>query len=126
MTDSNAPPVSSTTVATSGGAVAIDLRDAQAIAVSLRQFLETDPSAKSVPMLDPGSAAWLRPGDAPFIDREGRVRIGLWLLQARGDDLVLVWREPGAVGYQYVASVVREASGRWRVAAAAWEKLLAR
>ena len=136
VTDSNdaAAPApasaSSTVVQTSHGALALDLRDAQAIATSLRHFLETDPSVKTVPMLDSTSGAWLRSGDQPFIDGEGIVRIGLWLLQARGADLVLVYREPGAprgkVGYQYVASVGRDQASRWRVTAVDWEKLLAR
>lgn len=136
VTDSNdaaaASPASpsSTSVQTSQGALAIDLRDAQAIAASLRHFLESDPSVKTVPMLDVSSGAWLRSGDTPFIDAQGIVRIGLWLLQARGADLVLLYREAGAprgsVGYQYVASVDRDAAGRWRVAAVHWEKLLAR
>jgi hypothetical protein len=121
---------SSTSVQTSHGARAIDLRDAQAIATSLRHFLETDPSVKTVPMLGPDSSAWLRSGDTPFIDAQGLLRIGLWLLQARGDDLVLICREPGAprgqMNYQYVASVSRDAAGQWRVAAVDWEKLPAR
>ncbi|MFL6630258.1 MAG: hypothetical protein ACJ8G1_27735 [Vitreoscilla sp.] len=121
---------SSTAVQTSQGALAIDLRDAQAIAMSLRHFLETDPSVKAVPMLDSASGAWLRSGDTPFIGAQGMVRVGLWLLQARGDDLVLIYREPGAprgkVSYRYVASVGRDAAGQWRVAAVDWEKLPAR
>jgi hypothetical protein len=135
VTDSNAAApapasASSTTVQTSHGAQTIDLRDAQAIAMSLRHFLETDPSVKTVPLLDSASGAWLRSGDMPFIDAQGMVRIGLWLLQARGADLVLICREPGTprgkVSYQYVASVGRDAAGSWRVAAVDWEKLLAR
>jgi len=135
VTDSNvaapAPAAaSSTTVQTSHGALAIDLRDAQAITTSLRHFLETDPSVKTAPMLDPASGAWLRSGDVPFIDAQGMLRIGLWLLQARGGDVVLMYREPGAprakVSYQYVASVDRDAAGQWRVAAVNWEKLLVR
>ena len=133
VTDSNDSAASapvSTTLPTAHGVVTLDLRDTQAIASALRNFLETDPSAKSVPMLEVSSGAWLRSGDTPFIDSRGFVRIGLWLLQARGDDLVLIYREPGAasgkVAYQYVVSVGRDAQQRWSVSGITWEKLLAR
>lgn len=134
MTDSNdaaaSAPTSTSIQTTTHGALALDLRDAQGMAAALRTFLETDPSVKSVPMLDSTSAAWLRSGDTPFIDSRGFVRIGLWLLQARGDELVLIYRDPGAVAgkvsFQYVASVGRDKASRWAVTGVAWEKLLAR
>lgn len=133
VTDSNDAAASApqaTTLQTTNGTLTLGLVDAQAMARSLRNFLETDPSVAAIPMLDANSGAWLRSGDQPFIDSRGFVRIGLWLLQARGNDLVLTWREPGAVpgkvGYQYIASVGRTGTGSWHVTGIAWEKILAR
>ena len=132
MTDSIAATSGSfpATLQTTRGPLVLDLNDAQAITRSLRNFLDTNPSVKSIPMLDSTSYAWLRGGDAPFVDSDGWVRIGLWLLQARGDAVVLIYRAPGAttgqVSYQYVASVSFDARRQWQVTAINWEKLLAR
>ena len=132
MTDSHATASAPwpATLQTTSGPVALDIPDAQAIARALRDFLDTDPSVRSVPMLDTVSNAWLRAGDAPFVDSQGWVRIGLWLLQARGDAIVLICRAPGATtgqaSYQFVASVSVDASRQWRITALQWEKLLAR
>ena len=133
MTDSNAAAASapgSTTLQTTSGALTIGLADAQSMAGALKTFLETDPSVMLVPMLNANSPAWLRSGDTPFIDSRGTVRIGLWLLQARDDDIVLTYREaggtPGKVGIQYVAAVGRVTGSNWRIRGIAWEKILAR
>ena len=132
MTDSHAATSGRfpATLQTMRGPLVLDRDDAQAITGSLRHFLDTDPSVKSIPLLDSTSHAWLRAGDAPFVDPDGGVRIGLWLLQARGDAVVLVCRAPGATtgqaSYQYVASVSVDARRQWQVTAIAWEKLLAR
>ena len=52
------------------------------------------------------------------------------MLQARGDDIVLTYREaggtPGKVGIQYVAAVGRVTGSTWRIRGIAWEKILAR
>ena len=129
MTESNAAAASAprtATLQTTSGALTVSLVDAQAMARSLTNFLETDPSVASIPMLDANSGARLRSGDQPFIDSRGFVRIGLWLLQARGSDLVLTWREPGKVGYQVVASVGHTGTTGWHVTGIAREKILAR
>ena len=133
VTNSNgasAPAPTSTTVHVANRDVTLDLTDAQAMARSLKNFLETDPAVAAIPLLNANSGAWLRSGDQPFIDSRGFVRIGSWLLQARGDDLVLTYREPGGqpgqVGYQYVATVVRNDRERWHVAGVTWEKILSR
>ena len=133
MTDSNdaaASAAGSTALQATSGELMLGLADAQSMARALKTFLETDPSVALVPMLDSDSPAWLRSGDTPFIDSRGTVRIGLWLLQARGDDLVLTYREaggtPGKVGIQYVVAVGRVAGTEWRIRGIAWEKTLAR
>lgn len=130
VTDPNPAGRTAASLQTPYGTVVVDLADAQAMMQALRNFLDTDPSVKTIPMRDPASAAWLRPADTPFVDSQGSLRIGLWRLQARGDALVLTYREPGMpagkVGYQYVATVDRDTRNRWLVSGIAWEKPLAR
>jgi hypothetical protein len=109
-----------------GGQIAVGPDEARAIAAALRHFLDTDPTVKSLPMFDATSAGRLFPGDTPFLDAQGLVRIGGWLLQARGAARVLTWREPGAPRWQYVASVCRVDAHAWRVTAVAWERILPR
>jgi len=115
----------SATVRLMRGELQVSLSDGEHIAAALRHFLETDARLAQVPMLNRDSAAWLRPGDEALIDFQGQMRIGLWLLQGRDDQVVLTYRPVGenaAVGYQYLARLgVKD--DRWYVDEIGWEKI---
>jgi hypothetical protein len=62
------------------------------------------------------------------IDEDGVVRIGSWLLEARGDDLVLTYRAvppTTTFGYQFVAGLERP-NQQWKVTSISFEKLYPR
>ncbi len=60
-----------------------------------------------------------------WIDEAGVVRMGMWLLESRGEALALVYRAPAPANYQYVAHLeVKDKA--WKVKAITFEKLLRR
>jgi hypothetical protein len=62
-----------------------------------------------------------------WIDPDGRVRIGGWLLQARGDSLALTYRMPGGPGAikAYTTRVTKEAEG-WKLSDVSYERIAPR
>ena len=126
---SNIPhPSRDTILKLSGGDLVVSLADGREIAAALRRHLETDPRVAQIPMLSPNSLAWLRTGDEAAINSQGILRIGMWLLQARGDEAVLSYRpvsDGSAFGYQYLAPLRRRDS-HWEIVEIRWEKVFYR
>ena len=65
-----------------------------------------------------------------FIDSSGQVRMGLWQLEARGNELVSTYREapptPG-INIQYIAHLERaKTAGQWKVASVTYTKIYPR
>jgi hypothetical protein len=123
---SSAPPPSvSASFRLADKEVRLSSSDVSLIANSLKVFLETNPKTATIPMLDRSSPAWLQVEDRGEIDYEGQVRIGLWRLQSRNANLVLVHRAPSdgsEFGIQYVASL-RRTETTWSVFDVHWEKI---
>lgn len=123
--NTNSGPSATAILRLTSGELKLSLIDGQQIAAALHQYLETDSRVTQVPMLTRDSAAWLRSGDEALIDFQGQLRIGLWLLQGRGDQPVLTYRPVGentAVGYQYIARLgVKD--HHWYVDEIGWEKI---
>lgn len=97
--------------------------DGEQMRDALVRYLRSAPSVRDIPLLTPESAAWMREADEVEID-EGTMRVGAWLLQARGGAPVLAHRSPagGGFGFQYVATLARGQQG-WTIASLVWEKV---
>lgn len=112
----------------SGGDLVVSVADGREIAAALRSYLETDPRVTQIPMLGPNSLAWLHTNEEPAINSQGIMCIGMWLLQARGEEPALIFRpvsDGSAFGYQYIAPLhLRD--GHWEITEIGWEKVFYR
>jgi hypothetical protein len=100
--------MSQTTLRVGDVDVTLTLDDAKAIEVALLDYLK----ASDYPHRD-SLIQWTGPA---FIDGEGDIRIGVWLLQANGKEMALWYREflgPQG-GWGHKARVTRQ-DGRWAI-----------
>ena len=121
-------PLSETTVHLNGKHVVVTLADARQIQAALQAYI--DSSKESLEKSMPANLVEGLPkkvGEA-WIDSAGSVRMGVWLLEAPGDELVLTYRvapDEGQVGYQYVAHLSHNKQ-KWAVSSITYVKLLPR
>lgn len=112
-----------TVVATVSGPIALTREDARAIGRALIAFLEASGPAVRDDLLPTveGLPGW--------IDGFGTVRIGNWVLSARGDDLVLTYRskpEAGRGPVLFVAALEQRRPEGWVVTNLDRERLIPR
>lgn len=114
-----------TKITLESGEIVITSKDVEEISRALDDYLKNsrEDIAKRVPqnfLHQVPENAW-----EGFIDEDGAVRIGRWVLQASGDDLVLTYRvvtPTTTVGYRFVAHLER-LNQQWKVTSVSFEKL---
>jgi hypothetical protein len=100
--------MSQTTLRVGDVDVTLTLSDAKAIEVALRGYLKTSDYPQRDELIQ-----WTGPA---FIDGDGSVRLGVWLLHAEGKDMVLSYRQflgPQG-GFGHKAYVTRQ-DGKWAI-----------
>jgi hypothetical protein len=116
-----------TTLSIGGQVWPITLEDGRQMRDALKEYLRVPEHTAQIPFLSPEHDAWLTDKDDPWIDQEGTLHIGTWVLQPRGPAAALVHRPPSpatAFGYQYVATLAR--TPRWAISGLTYEKLFFR
>lgn len=108
---SGPPPLRSVTLQVDNQPLTIKPEDAGQIAHALQRYLDAHEStADGVPLP--------RAAGEPWVDSRGTLRIGTWMLESRGDRLVLTMRDapqPGTrSGYQLTGALERTRDG-WQV-----------
>jgi hypothetical protein len=113
MSDANEMGPQSTTIDWAGNQIALTIEDAKAMNAALLAYLNAA-DASQVPDRD-YLIQWSQ-GPA-FIDVDGALRIGIWVLRSEDEGLVLNCRMPAAEGArekeEYVAALVRD--DVWRI-----------
>jgi hypothetical protein len=102
-----------------GGDVPLTRRDAQQIRDALQTYLAAAGEFQP-PLPKEAGEAW--------IDFQGHVRTGPWLLEPRGGGLALTYRQPPPVtrvSYRYVAHLQRTKEG-WKVTAITLDQIMPR
>jgi hypothetical protein len=119
--------LSQTTIHFNGKDIALTLADARQMQAGLQNYLNSS-KARLQENLPANLVEGLpkQVGEA-WIDADGNVRMGVWLLEAR-EELVLTYRvnpTEGQVGYQYVAHL-NHGDQKWAVSSITYVKLLPR
>jgi hypothetical protein len=99
--------------------VTITLEEAQEIRRALKDYLDSTKEEFQPPLPKIIGEAW--------IDGEGYIRMGGWLLESGGDNLVLTYRlpsQPIAFGYKYVATLEKDTGNKWKVRSISRAKLM--
>jgi hypothetical protein len=119
-----------TVIVRASGEFVVTLSTAQQIQRALETYLVS--SREETEKALPGPLFQGLPKDAgeAFINSAGQVRIGLWLLEARGDELVLTYRElppHSGVNIQYIAHLLQaEGTREWKVASITYARIYPR
>jgi hypothetical protein len=114
-----------TTLPLDGGQLIITLEDAQEIKRALEAYLTF--SRREIEQTLPRNLIDALPkatGDA-WIDEDGSVHIGAWLLESRGGKLALTYRPSpptSSIGYRYEAHL-EQVEGQWKVSSITFAKL---
>ncbi|HLJ91418.1 MAG TPA: hypothetical protein VKZ53_31760 [Candidatus Angelobacter sp.] len=124
----NENEVSQTTVHLKGKEVVLTLADAKQMQAALQAYLNSSKD-RLQEILPPNLVEALpkHVSDA-WIDSDGNVRIDVWLLEVRNDELVLTYRvtpSESQVGYQYVAHLAHHEQ-QWNISSITYVKLLPR
>jgi len=120
MTHDGAGATSQITLRAGERDVVVTLADAREMRAALQGYLDADKkrSQQTLP-------ADLPPPDAPFIDEDGVLRLGPWLLQPEGDKLVLMQGFPPRGDQQLLFDYIAHLSkvdNRWTVTAVSLRK----
>lgn len=120
MSDHTADSLERTVLRVADQDVTITRADVAAIAAALRDALKTSDHPERQELL-----VWSQ-GDG-WIDPDGSVRIGTWLLSAEGGGLILRYREtvtePATKSHR---AVVEKKDGAWTVSRVAYERIRSR
>ena len=105
------PPLGNVTLAVDNQPLVITPTDAEQIANALQRYLVAHESTAE-------GVALPRVAGLPWVDSRGTLRVGTWMLESRGDHLVLTLRDPprpGATfGYQFIGSLMHTTND-WQV-----------
>lgn len=112
-------PLRNVTLRVNGQPMVITPTDAEQIANALQRYLGAHESTAE-------GVALPRVAGMPWVDSRDTLRVGTWMVEARGDHLVLSLRDSPsrgtASGYQFTALLIHAESG-WNVPSVGLSKL---
>ena len=113
------PLLRNVTLLVNGQPLVITRTDAEQIANALQRYVGAHESTADGVVLP-------RVAGRPWVDSRDTLRVGAWMVEARGEELVLTLRQPPspgtASGYQFTGSLIHAESG-WHVPSVGLSKL---